>query len=94
MGLMLFVAIPAPMTGVWSGSVIACFTHVCPLKAFAVIALGNAVAAAITLLLAVFLREYIDVVMWFFLGISVFCSILTFVLNKVKKQKDFFEQTS
>lgn len=46
-GLMLFVAIPLPGTGAWTGALLAALMGVRPIKAFAAIALGVLMAGAI-----------------------------------------------
>lgn len=46
-GLFLFVAIPMPGTGAWSGAVIAALLHMKPMKAFGYIALGVVAAGLI-----------------------------------------------
>jgi len=51
LGLFLFVAIPLPGTGVWTGSGIAAMLDIRIRRAFPVILLGNLVASALMLLL-------------------------------------------
>ena len=51
LGLFIFVAIPLPTTGVWTGSAIASFLDIRVKHAFPVIALGNLVAGLIILFL-------------------------------------------
>ncbi|MEG1609531.1 MAG: small multi-drug export protein, partial [Clostridia bacterium] len=64
----VFVALPIPMTGVWTGSAIAAFMGLTFWKSFAVIMLGNVVAGSIILLLSVFLKPYLDTILfWFFM---------------------------
>ncbi|MDD7305566.1 MAG: small multi-drug export protein [Peptoniphilaceae bacterium] len=47
LGLLLFVAIPLPGTGVWMGSLIASILGLNKLKSFAIIAIGNSIAGII-----------------------------------------------
>ena len=49
LGLFVFVAIPLPTTGVWTGSAIASFLNLRILYAFPTILLGNAVAGLLML---------------------------------------------
>lgn len=49
LGLFIFVAIPLPTTGVWTGSAIASFLNLRILYAFPTILLGNAVAGLLML---------------------------------------------
>ena len=46
-GLMFFVAVPLPSTGVWTGSMIAAVLGLPPKRSLAAIALGNLVAGAL-----------------------------------------------
>ncbi len=50
LGVFLFVAIPLPGTGVWTGSLIASMLGLKPLKALPTIILGNAVAGLLMIL--------------------------------------------
>jgi uncharacterized membrane protein len=52
LGLFVFVAVPLPTTGVWTGSAIASFLNIRILHAFPVIALGNLVAGLIVMLVS------------------------------------------
>lgn len=51
LGLFIFVAVPLPTTGVWTGSAIASFLDIRIKHAFPVIALGNLVAGLIIMAL-------------------------------------------
>ncbi|WP_082674829.1 COG2426 family protein [Christensenella hongkongensis] len=50
LGVFIFVAIPLPGTGVWTGSLIASVLGLKPLKALPLIILGNAVAGLLMIL--------------------------------------------
>ena len=50
-GLFLFVAIPLPMTGAWTGSLVAAVVGVKPLKAFLSVLLGVLLAGVIVTLI-------------------------------------------
>ncbi|NLJ40372.1 MAG: small multi-drug export protein [Clostridiales bacterium] len=52
LGLFIFVALPLPTTGVWTGSAIATFLDLRIKHALLVIALGNLVAGAIIMFLS------------------------------------------
>ena len=51
LGLFIFVAVPLPTTGVWTGSAIASFLDIRVMHAFPTIALGNLVAGLIIMFL-------------------------------------------
>lgn len=52
LALAVFVAIPLPGTGVWSGSAIAAFLDIRFLRAFPAIAIGNAIAGLLIMLIS------------------------------------------
>lgn len=58
LGIYAFVALPLPLTGVWTGSAIAAFTDVNPVYSLPAILLGNLTASGIVALLAFLLGDY------------------------------------
>lgn len=88
LSLFLFVALPAPLTGVWSASMISAFLDVSPLKSILTIALGNSVTASLILALSVLCRDYMDLVLWCFFGVTVIGVIITFFHNFRKKKRN------
>ncbi|NLO82462.1 MAG: small multi-drug export protein [Clostridiales bacterium] len=52
LGLFIFVAVPLPTTGVWTGSMIASFLKLGIIQSFIAISVGNLVAGLIILLLS------------------------------------------
>lgn len=62
LGVFIFVAIPLPGTGVWTGSLIASVLGLKPLKALPLIILGNAVAGLLMLLFSGIF--FPDVALW------------------------------
>ncbi|MDE5618060.1 MAG: small multi-drug export protein [Clostridia bacterium] len=53
-----FVALPLPMTGVWSGSVIAAFSGLSFAKSIAAVLSGNLCAAALLTLICTYFNDY------------------------------------
>lgn len=51
-GLVLFVSIPLPGTGVWTGAMIAAFLDIRFKKAFPAIAIGNLIAGSIMMIIS------------------------------------------
>ena len=78
--LMLFVAIPLPLTGVWTGSLIASILNMSTLKSWGAILLGNIIAGAILTIISIFFGERSDIFVLILFGI-----IITFVLYKLIK---------
>ena len=62
LGVFLFVAVPAPLTGVWTGSAIAAIAKLPFHKALVSIIGGNLVASGIITLLCVLFSDYVDVI--------------------------------
>jgi uncharacterized membrane protein len=90
-GIYLFVAIPLPMTGVWTGTAIAAFIDLKYRYSIPAIVLGNFTAGLIITILNIFLAEYsiwILLVLAIFMLISIISLIVGFVLkyNKAKKK--------
>jgi len=54
LGLILFIAIPLPMTGLWTGSAVAAFLGFDLKKSFVCCALGGAISAIVCTLVSVF----------------------------------------
>ena len=62
--LFAFVAIPLPMTGVWTGTAIAVFLHIDFGRAFVALVGGNFVAGALITLLTLIFKDKIDYVIY------------------------------
>ena len=77
LGVFLFVAVPLPLTGVWTGSAVASIVGLKLPKATLAIVLGNLVASGIITLLSFFLSAYID---WIILALTVIAVIVVAVL--------------
>lgn len=84
--LMLFVAVPLPMTGVWAGSAIAAILGVGYKKAVAAVATGNLIATGLVLLLSALFKNYTDLLL-LALTIAVVFGILLSVYRSLGKNK-------
>lgn len=97
MGVFIFVAIPLPMTGVWTGTAIAVFLGLKFKEAWLPIAAGNLVAgllieALAELCIAVWTIESLDYVLW---GLFALAAVLfVFTVIKLLKSKPDEENTS
>lgn len=90
--LLLFIAVPLPLTGVWTGSCMGAFLGLDYWKTILTITLGNFFACGILLLLLLTAKGYVDIILIVFLSFIVFSVILllwqnTIVSAKQKKQK-------
>ena len=62
LGVLLFVDVPAPLTGVWTGSAIAAITKLPFHKALIAVIGGNFIASGIITLLCVLFKDYVDII--------------------------------
>ena len=62
--LFLFVAVPFPITGVWTGTAIAVFLNLKFKESVLPIALGNLVAGAIVTALTFLFKSYVDYIIY------------------------------
>lgn len=89
LGVFTFVALPLPLTGVWTGTAVAVFLGLGFWKSLISIMLGNLTAGAIVTLLSVFFEPYLDIILTVFLIIVVLVLIfyIVMVILKMKKNK-------
>ena len=79
--LLVFVAVPLPVTGVWTGTAIAVFLGFKFKDAILSLAIGNLIAGAIITLLTYFFKDYVDYII---LGLAVLAVVmLVFFIVKV-----------
>ena len=77
LGVFIFVAIPLPLTGVWTGCAVASILKLKYPLALGAVALGNLVASAIILLLCIFFQPYIDYII---LALAIIAFIVVVIL--------------
>jgi len=91
LGVMTFVAIPLPLTGVWTGSAVAVFLQMGFFKSFSAISIGAIIAACIMMFVSKTLGDkalyifYIFVVL--FVVLITFYLIRGFIRKKDKEEK-------
>ena len=91
-GVLLFVAVPLPLTGVWTGTAIAVFLNMKFRHAFPAVVLGNLVAATIIFALSVFLSAHIDLILNIFL-VFVVIVLLIWIIKLVMKTRKNAKET-
>ncbi len=74
--LFIFVAIPLPLTGVWTGTAIAAFVGLKFWKSVLAISAGNLTAALVLMLLVYFAKDYIDIILIVFISILVLSTLI------------------
>ncbi|MCM1368123.1 MAG: small multi-drug export protein [Roseburia sp.] len=90
-GTALFVAVPLPLTGVWTGSAVASIVKIGFVKGLIGVILGNAVACAIITLISYLFLPYVNYITLAFFGIAVavvIFLIVKFIIYKPKEQPD------
>ncbi len=95
LGVFIFVAIPLPLTGVWTGTAIAVFLNLKFKDVILPVVLGNLVAGLIIsglaeLFLAIWTIKALDYVLYALFGLAVI--LLTITIIKLVKQKPIEEK--
>ncbi len=84
-GLFIFVAVPFPVTGVWTGTAIAVFLNLKFKDSFLPLVLGNLVAGIIITTLTFFFKDYVDIII---LVLFIIAIIMLFIfIYKIVKAK-------
>ena len=86
-GTATFVAIPLPLTGVWTGSAVASILALPYLKSLIAVTLGNLAASIIVVIITVALNEYINLIMAAFTLIAFLAACLMIVKALTPKKK-------
>ena len=79
-GVALFVGVPLPLTGVWTGSAVASIVKIGFVKSLIGIIFGNAVACGIITLISFLFADYVDQITLAFFIIAL--AVVTFVIIK------------
>ncbi len=77
--LFVFVAVPFPVTGVWTGTAIAVFLGLKFRESVLPIAVGNLIAGSIITLLTFFVGEYVDLIIYVLFAIAIIMLIVFIV---------------
>ena len=85
LGLFIFVAIPFPVTGIWTGTAIAVFLNLKFKESFLPLILGNLVAGTIITLLTFLFADYVDIIITVLFIIALI--MLTIFIYKIVKSK-------
>lgn len=95
-GVFTFVALPIPLTGVWTGTAVAVFLGVKFWKALGAILLGNFTAGVIMTILSIFCAEYLDTILmvFFILVILLLALFIAKVIIRMVKSKRLEKQES
>lgn len=89
-GVLTFVALPIPLTGVWTGTAIAIFLGLGFWRSLAVVAIGNVSAGLIMTGLSVLLQDKLDLFLTIFfvvVAVAIVANIIYMVIKKKKAKK-------
>lgn len=79
LSLFIFVAVPFPVTGVWTGTAIAVFLGLKFRESVLPIAVGNLIAGGIITLLTALVGEYVDIIIYVLFAIAIIMLIVFIV---------------
>lgn len=79
LGLFAFVAVPLPLTGVWTGTAIAVFLGIKGYKAFIALFAGNLTAGALVTAFTFLFKDQVDYVIYGLTGIAVIMLVIAIV---------------
>lgn len=85
LGVFIFVAIPLPMTGVWTGTAVAVFLGLKFREVILPVICGNLIAGAIISVLAELFLPYVDIILYAMLGLVIV--LLVIVIIKIARVK-------
>lgn len=85
--LFIFVAIPFPVTGVWTGTAIAVFVGLKFKDSFLPLILGNLVAGTIITLLTFLFKDYVDLIILILFIIAIIM-LFVFIYKIIKAKPD------
>ena len=89
MGVLIFVAVPLPMTGVWTGTAVAVFLGLEFKKTLPAVIIGNSIAGLIISILAELFLPYVDIILNGLLILAVILLVIVIVKIALSKpQKD------
>lgn len=90
--LFVFVAVPFPVTGVWTGTAIAVFLGLKFRESVLPIAGGNLIAGAIITLLTLFFKDYVDIIIYVLFAIAI-AMLVVFIVKVVRAKPADRENT-
>lgn len=86
-GVFIFVAIPLPLTGVWTGTAIAVLLNFNFLETCITVILGNFVAGIIMMTICSIFPNFTNIILIVFLSLALIFIIYAIIKNKLNKNK-------
>lgn len=87
LAVFVFVAVPLPLTGVWTGTSVSVFLGLDYLTTCTTVITGNVIAGLLIALILQFFPWLNNWLMWIFLGIVLIAIIIEIVKHYIKKNK-------
>ena len=88
--VLIFVALPLPLTGVWMGTALAVFLGLDLKKSFIAVIVGNLIAGLIISVLAQFLLNYVNVILYILFAVAIVLGVI-FIYKIVSRMKNVKE---
>ena len=89
--VLAFVAVPFPVTGVWTGTAIAVFLNMSFKDSIFALALGNLIAGSFITLLTMFFANYVDLIIYVLLAIAIVMLVILIVKIALSSSKEKIE---
>lgn len=86
LGTAAFVAVPLPLTGVWTGSAVASVLGMSYFKSLTAVILGNLLASTMVVIISAAFSEYINIIMAVFAFLAI-VTALTMLIKALKPKK-------
>lgn len=83
--LFIFVAVPFPVTGVWTGTAVAVFLGLSFRESVLPLAVGNLIAGSLITLMTFIFKEYVDMIIYCLFAIAIVMLVVTVI--KIAKSK-------
>ena len=87
MGVLLFVAIPLPLTGVWTGTCLALFLGLSKKDTILSVLIGNLIAGVIMMIISYFFADNTMIVLLAFLALVVIFALVILFKSLIDKHK-------
>jgi len=87
LGVFVFVAIPLPLTGVWTGTCIAIFLGLSYFETISSVILGNLCAGIIMTVISLIFKNNTIYVFYIFLAIAIVLLVIGLIKNLITKRK-------
>lgn len=88
--VLVFVALPLPLTGVWMGTALAVFLGLGLKKSFIAVMVGNLIAGAIISVLAELVLGYVNLILYILFAVAIILLVVFIckIVSKMKKVKE------